>query len=107
MPQDFLCPQRGQPMLMPVDMRECLDGTKLAGSAAQKANRTLPQIGKILAEAAAADASDDAAEGDNPQPAAPRALARRAERREPPGACSGVSASPAISPRSSPMLSTA
>jgi transposase len=59
-----------------------LDGTKLAGNAAQKANRTLPQIEKILAEAAAADAADDAAEGDNPQPATPRALARRAERRE-------------------------
>ncbi len=29
-----------------------LDGTKLAGNAAQKANRTLPQIEKILAEAA-------------------------------------------------------
>ena len=28
-----------------------LDGTKLAGNAAQKANRTLPQIEKILAEA--------------------------------------------------------
>jgi len=59
-----------------------LDGTKLAGNAAQKANRTLPQIEKILAEAAAADASDDAAEGDNPQPATPRTLARRAERQE-------------------------
>jgi transposase len=59
-----------------------LDGTKLAGNAAQKANRTLPQIEKILAEAAAADAADDAAEGGNPQPATPRALARRAERRE-------------------------
>ena len=34
-----------------------LDGTKLAGNAAQKANRTLPQIEKILAEAAAADAA--------------------------------------------------
>jgi transposase len=56
-----------------------LDGTKLAGNAAQKANRTLPQIEKILAEAAAAD---DAAEGDSPQPATPRTLARRAERRE-------------------------
>ena len=29
-----------------------LDGTKLAGNAAQKANRTLPQIEKVLAEAA-------------------------------------------------------
>jgi transposase len=31
-----------------------LDGTKLAGNASQKANRTLPQIQKLLAEAAAA-----------------------------------------------------
>src|SRR6201986_2716856 len=37
-----------------------LDGTKLAGNAAQKANRTLPQIEKILAEAAAADAAPGA-----------------------------------------------
>ena len=37
-----------------------LDGTKLAGNAAQKANRTLPQIEKVLAEAAAADAAEDA-----------------------------------------------
>jgi len=59
-----------------------LDGTKLAGNAAQKANRTLPQIGKILAEAAAADAADDARDGGNPEPATPRVLARRAERRE-------------------------
>ena len=59
-----------------------LDGTKLAGNAAQKANRTLPQIEKILAEAAGADAAEDAAEARNPQPATPRALARRAERRE-------------------------
>jgi hypothetical protein len=40
-----------------------LDETKLAGNAAQKANRTLPQIEKILAEAAAADAAEDAREG--------------------------------------------
>jgi len=59
-----------------------LDGTKLAGNAAQKANRTLPQIEKILAEAAGADAAEDTAEARNPQPATPRALARRAERRE-------------------------
>ena len=59
-----------------------LDGTKLAGNAAQKANRTLPQIEKILAEAAAADAADDAVQDSNPRPATPRALARRAERRE-------------------------
>ena len=59
-----------------------LDGTKLAGNAAQKANRTLPQIEKILAEAAAVDTAEDAAEARNPQPATPRALARRAERRD-------------------------
>src|SRR5215831_13215450 len=45
-----------------------LDGTKLAGNAAQKANRTLPQIEKVLAEAAAADDAEDAAEAGNPQP---------------------------------------
>jgi transposase len=59
-----------------------LDGTKLAGNAAQKANRTLPQIEKVLAEAAGADAAEDAGQGGSPQPATPRALARRAERRE-------------------------
>jgi len=59
-----------------------LDGTKLAGNAAQKANRTLPQIEKILAEAAAADAAEDARYGDAPGQPTPRALARRAERRE-------------------------
>ena len=58
-----------------------LDGTKLAGNAAQKANKTFPQIEKLLAEAAAADAAEDAQDGDSP-PATPRALARRAERRE-------------------------
>jgi transposase len=59
-----------------------LDGTKLAGNAAQRANRTLPQIQKLLAEAAAADAAEDARYGDAPGEPAPRALARRAERRE-------------------------
>ena len=59
-----------------------LDGTKLAGYAAQKANKTLPQIEKILAEAAAADAAEDARYGDAPGEPTPRALARRAERRE-------------------------
>jgi transposase len=59
-----------------------LDGTKLAGNAAQKANKTLPQIEKLLAEAAAADAAEDARYGDAPGEPAPRALARRAERRE-------------------------
>ena len=59
-----------------------LDGTKLAGNAAQKASRTLPQIEKLLAEAAATDAAEDAAEAGNPRPVTPRALARRAERRE-------------------------
>ena len=59
-----------------------LDGTKLAGNAAQKANRALPQIEKILAEAAAVDGAEDAAEARNPRSATPRALARRAERWE-------------------------
>jgi transposase len=59
-----------------------LDGTKLAGSAAQKANRTLPQIEKLLAEAAAADAAEEAQEEGDLQSATPRTLARRAERRE-------------------------
>jgi hypothetical protein len=40
-----------------------LDGTKLAGNASQKANKTLPQIEKLLAEAAAADAAEDAQHG--------------------------------------------
>jgi transposase len=59
-----------------------LDGTKLAGNAAQKANKTLPQIEKLLAEAAAADAAEDARYGDAPGEPTPRTLARRAERRE-------------------------
>src|SRR5215468_3053059 len=59
-----------------------LDGTKLAGNAAQKANRTLPQIEKVLAEAAAADAAEDARYGDAAGEPTPRTLARRAERRE-------------------------
>ena len=59
-----------------------LDGTKLAGNAAPKANRTLPQIGKLLAEAAAADAAEDARLGDKLEEPALRALARRAEPRE-------------------------
>ena len=59
-----------------------LDGTKLAGNAAQKANRTLPAIGKLLAEAAAADAAEDARLGGELDEPTPRALARRAERRE-------------------------
>jgi Transposase DDE domain len=54
-----------------------LDGTKLAGNAAQKANRTLPQIEKILAEAAAADAADDVRHGDAAGAPTPRTLARR------------------------------
>src|SRR5215813_9980695 len=59
-----------------------LDGTKLAGNAAQKANRTLPAIDKLLAEAAAADAAEDARLGGKLDEPTPRALARRAERRE-------------------------
>jgi hypothetical protein len=45
-----------------------LDGTKLAGNAAQKANRTLPQIEKLLAEAAKVDAAEDARDSGNPTP---------------------------------------
>jgi transposase len=59
-----------------------LDGTKLAGNAAQKANRTLPQIDKLLAEAAAADAAEDARYGDAAGAPTPGVLARRAERRK-------------------------
>ena len=59
-----------------------LDGTKLAGNASQKANKTLPQIEKLLAEAAAADAAEDARYGDAPGEPTPRTLARRAGRRE-------------------------
>jgi hypothetical protein len=59
-----------------------LDGTKLAGNAAQKANRTLPRIGRLLAEAAAADAAEDARLGGKLDEPAPRALAARAERRK-------------------------
>jgi hypothetical protein len=59
-----------------------LDGTKLAGNAAQKANRTLPAIENLLAEAAAADAAEDARYGDELDGPTPRTLARRAERRE-------------------------
>ena len=59
-----------------------LDGTKLAGNAAQKANRTLPAIEKLLAEAAAADAAEDARLGGKLDEPTPRTLARRAERRE-------------------------
>jgi hypothetical protein len=58
-----------------------LDGTKLAGNAAQKANKTLPQIEKILAEAAERDAAEDARYGDALADPTPRALARRAGRR--------------------------
>jgi transposase len=59
-----------------------LDGTKLAGNAAQAANRTLPQIEKILADAAETDAAEDAQYGSLAQAPTPRALATRAERRE-------------------------
>ena len=58
-----------------------LDGTKLAGNAAHAANRTLPQIERLLAEAAATDAAEDAELGDK-APATPQALARRVERRQ-------------------------
>src|ERR1700745_3659279 len=57
-----------------------LDGNKLAGSDSQKANKTLPQIEKLLAEAAAVDAAEDAQHGSATGPVKPPALARRAER---------------------------
>jgi transposase len=90
-----------------------LDGTKLAGNAAHKANRTLPQIEKILAEAAAADAAEDARYSDATGKPTPRVLARRAERRErlaragtgwwlrtrPAGTCSGPGRRPGRRPR--------
>jgi hypothetical protein len=44
--------------------------TKLAGNAAHKANRTLPQTGKRLPEAAEADAAEEARHGGSPQPRA-------------------------------------
>ena len=59
-----------------------LDGTKLAGNASQKANKTLPEIEKILAEAAERDAAEDLQQDQSPQSATPRALAWRAEWRE-------------------------
>jgi transposase len=59
-----------------------LDGTKLSGNATQKANRTLPQMEKLLAEAAAVDAAEDAQLGSDTVSATPRTLAGRAARRE-------------------------
>jgi transposase len=59
-----------------------LDGTKLAGNAAHAANRTLPQIEKLLAEAAQIDAAEDVELGDQVQLATLQALARRGERRQ-------------------------
>jgi hypothetical protein len=61
--------------------RLSLDGTKLAGNAAHAANRTLPQIERLLAEAAETDAAEDADLGDKEQPATPQALARQRRRR--------------------------
>ena len=58
-----------------------LDGTKLAGDASQKANKALPQVEKLLAEAAAAGAAEDAQYGSAAGPVPPRALAQRAGRR--------------------------
>src|SRR5262249_56888296 len=76
-----------------------LDGTKLAGNAAQKANRTLPQIERLLAEAAAADAAEDARLGGKLDEPTPRALARRAERRGGVGAPPGPAGGPGDAPR--------
>jgi hypothetical protein len=59
-----------------------VDGTKLAGNASPKANKTLPQIGKLLAEAAGVDAAEDAQYGSAAGPVTPRLLAQRADRQE-------------------------
>jgi transposase len=59
-----------------------LDGTKLAGNASQKADKTLPQLGKLLAGAAEVDAAEDAPYGSAAGPVTPQVLARRADRRE-------------------------
>jgi transposase len=59
-----------------------LDGTKLAGNAAMAANRTLPQIEKILTEAAQVDAAEDIRHGDAVGEPTPRALASRTDRRD-------------------------
>ena len=59
-----------------------LDGTKLAGNAAQAASRTLPQIEGILAEGAKVDAAEDARYGQAAGEATPRTLASRTQRRE-------------------------
>jgi hypothetical protein len=56
--------------------------SRTPGWAGWPRSRTLPQIDKLLAEAAAADAAEDARLGDALEEPAPRALARRAERRE-------------------------
>ena len=66
-----------------------LDGTKLAGNAAQKANRTLPQIGKLLAEAAAADAAEDARLGDELDEPAPRTAGQEGRTAGAAGSCPG------------------
>src|SRR5262249_32054494 len=56
-----------------------LDGTKLAGNAAHAANRTLPQIQKLLAQAAQTDAAEDAELGDQAGRARRRGWAGRTE----------------------------
>jgi transposase len=78
-----------------------LEGTKLAGNAAQKANRTLPQTGKVLAEAAGADAAEDAREGGSPPPATPRTGPGTASppRTRPAATNSGPSRKPGTRPR--------
>src|SRR6266487_4670366 len=61
-----------------------LDGTKLAGNAADKANRTLDrldaEVAEILREAAEADQADDEQYGDARGDALPEALASKAGR---------------------------
>jgi hypothetical protein len=102
MPQNFLFPQRDQPLLMPAGMREWLPEDDLAfvvldavatldlgefrrlyrADGHGRAAFDPAQIEKVLAEAAAADVAGDAKHGSSPPPATPRTLARRAGRRE-------------------------
>jgi transposase len=53
-----------------------LDGTKLAGTPRRRRTGRCRRPGKLLAEAAAADAAEDARHGTGPPPTTPRALAR-------------------------------
>lgn len=60
--------------------RVALDGTKIAANASWSANKTLPQIEAMLAEAAAVDAAESAEHGSARGDQTPPQLARRGER---------------------------